>query len=157
MLQRYADTAKGMYHASKAATASISETLRLELEPIGFRVVTAMVGEIKTKFYRNASAPELPFNSFYKPAIQGITRMATGALNVKEEDPDVFAVFVVAKIVGGATGRIWKGGNAGLVQWATAFAPTTDMVSLDTAIFTPLTTVKDSIVCKDSDLEKVRR
>lgn len=89
----------------------MSETLRLELAPLGVRVITAMVGEIKTKFFGNSVNPELPSSSLYKPAIEGIKRAANGEMNVKQEDPDVFATFVVAKVVGGATGQIWKGGK----------------------------------------------
>lgn len=43
-----ADKKVGIYFASKAAANSISETLRLEMKPLGVRVVTAMVGAVTT-------------------------------------------------------------------------------------------------------------
>lgn len=43
----------GLYHSSKAAVTILSETLRLELAPLGVTVITGMLGSIRTNFHSN--------------------------------------------------------------------------------------------------------
>lgn len=51
------------YNASKAALTQYSETLRLELEPLGIRVLTVLAGQVATKL---PQVPQLDDGSFYK-------------------------------------------------------------------------------------------
>jgi 1-acylglycerone phosphate reductase len=41
---------QGIYNASKAAAASLTKTLRLELEPFGIKVVDMKTGAVKSEF-----------------------------------------------------------------------------------------------------------
>lgn len=52
------------YNASKAALTQYSETLRLELEPIGIKVVTVVTGQVSTNL---VALPTLEEKSIYKP------------------------------------------------------------------------------------------
>ena len=55
----------GVYHASKAASAMLTDTLRLEMKPFGIRVVEIKTGGIRSNFFENLkadanAAPKLP-------------------------------------------------------------------------------------------------
>ena len=52
------------YNSSKAALAQWSETLRLELEPLGIRVVTVVTGQVGSNL---PNAPKFESDSIYKP------------------------------------------------------------------------------------------
>ncbi|KAH7312627.1 hypothetical protein B0I35DRAFT_513950 [Stachybotrys elegans] len=70
------------YAASKAAAASLTENLRMELGPLGIRVVNLLTGGVKSKFTSNPdfSGTELPPDSIYnlaKSAIEGAWRDTT--------------------------------------------------------------------------------
>lgn len=54
-----------MYGASKAALTLMSETLRLEMAPLGVRVITLMTGGVATKFLSNRETVSLPQESYY--------------------------------------------------------------------------------------------
>ncbi|PVH81994.1 NAD(P)-binding protein [Cadophora sp. DSE1049] len=43
----------GVYAASKAAMFMLSETMRLELEPLGVRTATVVLGVVRTRFHAN--------------------------------------------------------------------------------------------------------
>ncbi|KAL2842727.1 IBR finger domain protein [Aspergillus pseudoustus] len=58
----------GAYNASKAAASSFTETLRLELEPVGIRVINLVTGAVQSTFHDNAPAPTLPPTSLYNVA-----------------------------------------------------------------------------------------
>jgi 1-acylglycerone phosphate reductase len=53
-----------VYNATKAALLQYSETLRLEMEPLGVRVLTALPGQIATNL---PQIPHLADTSIYKP------------------------------------------------------------------------------------------
>jgi len=52
------------YNGSKAALAQYSETLRLELEPLKIKVVTAVTGQVGSNL---PTPPHLTETSIYKP------------------------------------------------------------------------------------------
>jgi NAD(P)-dependent dehydrogenase (short-subunit alcohol dehydrogenase family) len=57
----------GAYCASKAAIHSLSDTLRMELAPLGIRVVTIQPGAVQSKFGANAEAKiRIPADSLYQ-------------------------------------------------------------------------------------------
>ncbi|CAK7204325.1 NADPH-dependent 1-acyl dihydroxyacetone phosphate reductase [Sporothrix eucalyptigena] len=63
------------YNASKAAVNSFGETLRLELAPLGVRVVTLKTGAIATKLFDNAGdLCHLPEGSVYSPLKERIEK-----------------------------------------------------------------------------------
>lgn len=43
----------GIYNMSKAATAMMTDTLRLELAPFGIKIIALKTGTVKSKFYEN--------------------------------------------------------------------------------------------------------
>ncbi|KAK7729339.1 hypothetical protein SLS63_006212, partial [Diaporthe eres] len=65
----------GIYSSSKAAIAQMSDTLRIEMEPLGVRVVTVMVGSASTTIFDKPGGQlHLPETSFYR--YPGIEEMA---------------------------------------------------------------------------------
>lgn len=61
---------QGVYNASKAALSMLSNTLRLELEGFGIKVVELRTGGVATNIVKNiqANEPKLPGGSIYEPA-----------------------------------------------------------------------------------------
>ncbi|KAI1389068.1 putative short-chain dehydrogenase/reductase [Hypoxylon trugodes] len=121
---------QGMYNSSKAAMTCISETLRLELAPVGVRVVTAMVGEMATQIYSHGGggggadySPSLPEGSWYKPVEDILRTQGQGQFQVNNEDPRVTARNLVTDTLGGKRGKIWRGGNAGFASVASWLLP----------------------------------
>lgn len=114
----------GIYNSSKAALTFLSETLKIELEPLGVRVVTAMVGAVKTQIYTKQSII-IPINSWYKPVEEIIAKQARGELQEpNNEPPDVTARNVVRDTLGGCRGKIWHGGEAGAARFGSWLLPT---------------------------------
>lgn len=96
----------------------MSETLRVELEPLGVRVVTSICGSVDTPMFAKPGGPMvLPEDSYY----HGIEEAAwkermdhqRQAANV-----DVIAGELVKDIVSGRRGVVWHGAFASLVKWA---------------------------------------
>lgn len=59
----------GLYSTSKAAVKQISEVLRVELESLGVRVVTSIIGAVDTPILHNShrGSFQMPPNSYYEP------------------------------------------------------------------------------------------
>ncbi|KAL2811228.1 hypothetical protein BJX63DRAFT_399473 [Aspergillus granulosus] len=111
------------YNASKAAVASYSDTLRIELEPLGIKVVTLFMGEVKTRLM----SPEAIFirpDSIYSDVSEKVKeRSQNHAKNSMA--PEEFAAEVVKEIMvkSPAHGKgeyLWKGTNAWLVWFLDA-------------------------------------
>ena len=89
----------GAYCASKAAINALSDALRMELAPLGIRVVTVQPGGIASQFGQTAakSAVTLPPDSRYKP----LQAQIQGRANVSQENAmpaEVFARELVARL-----------------------------------------------------------
>ncbi|KAF3391544.1 NADPH-dependent 1-acyldihydroxyacetone phosphate reductase [Penicillium rolfsii] len=106
------------YNASKAAVASYSDTLRIELEPLGIKVVTIFMGEVAT----NLMSPDnITFKdgSIYMDVLENVKeRSRKHAKNSMA--PNEFAKQVVGQIVNQSTtlGKgeyLWKGTNASII------------------------------------------
>jgi len=62
---------QAVYNASRAALAMLSDTLRLELQPFGIKVVDLKTGIVRTNILENLlelKQPALPKGSIYEPA-----------------------------------------------------------------------------------------
>ncbi|KAF7552354.1 hypothetical protein G7Z17_g4391 [Cylindrodendrum hubeiense] len=61
---------QAVYNSSKAALAMLSDSLRLELEPFGIKVIDLRTGVVQTNLIKNqqVTGPSLPEDSLYKPA-----------------------------------------------------------------------------------------
>ncbi|MCJ1228207.1 hypothetical protein MMC12_004868 [Toensbergia leucococca] len=113
-----------LYAASKAATTCLSETLRLELAPFGVKVITAMVGTVRSTFLSNNSSCTLPSDSLYAPIQTKIADAAAGKIYPGGMDVDTFAKRLVSDVLGGSTGRVWRGNVATVVRFISSFLPT---------------------------------
>ncbi|KAM0279896.1 hypothetical protein ACHAQH_004336 [Verticillium albo-atrum] len=115
---------QGIYNSSKAAVTFLSETLKIELEPLGVRVVTAMVGATNTQIYSNKDVA-LPVDSWYKPIEAFIQKQARGALQEPNNEPvEVTARNIVRDTLSGRRGKIWRGGEAGMASVGSWLFPT---------------------------------
>ncbi|KAK9371401.1 NAD(P)-binding protein [Lipomyces kononenkoae] len=114
----------GIFASSKAAEARISETLRLELEPLGVRVVTVMCGSADTPmFSKPGGQMKLPETSYYYN-VQDAAYKERMDHRAKAMKVEVLADKLVKDILGGAKGQIWHGAFAPLVRLATWAFPT---------------------------------
>jgi short-subunit dehydrogenase len=117
-----------IYQASKAALITAGEGWRLELAPLGVRVVTLVTGGVATKFLANLEPVSLPEDSYYK-SIKGIIE--------KQEDhvplgvaPEKYALDVLRYVERGGTGKIWIGGGSLVGRVANWLFPTWALVSI---------------------------
>lgn len=69
---------QGGYSAAKAAAASVTDSLRLELAPFGIRVINLSTGGVKSTFFNNSNNAELPGDSIYNPAKEVIEEAMNG-------------------------------------------------------------------------------
>ena len=113
----------GIYNSSKAAETWFSETLRIEMEPLGVRVITAMVGEVDTKIYDNGSPPDLPKGSYYEGVKQYITDQAAGRFQKSGELAEKTARNLVLDVLSGMSGQTRPGGVAGTASIASWLLP----------------------------------
>lgn len=113
----------GLYAASKAAVTLASNTMRLELKPLGVKVMTVMAGLVRTKFGDNLPPMVLPDDSYYKKAetFIGNTPGTKGHSMAKREMPvEQFADKLVDDILGRKSAHVWLGGMArisGILHW----------------------------------------
>jgi 1-acylglycerone phosphate reductase len=122
----------GLYSCSKAAVSMASDTLRLEMKPLGVRVINAMVGMVETNFGDNLVDVILPNDSFYKPVEVDINNTPGGKgqnMAKNKMKVDVFASQLVGDILAGKRGHIWRGGMSTISRICLAILPTWLMVS----------------------------
>ncbi|KAL3496107.1 hypothetical protein BJX62DRAFT_222153 [Aspergillus germanicus] len=113
------------YASSKAAVKAYSEVLRLEMAPLGVRVITVMSGVVHTNIFANNLEPDLPDDSLWKGAQKEVRDNATGtAQSPIGVSPEEFAKGVVDSVLGGSNGQIFKGGMAGFGWVVSSFLPT---------------------------------
>ena len=125
----------GVYNASKAAVASMTAALRLELQPFGIKVIDMKTGAVKSQFFQNqklsssnnntaSAGTKLPANTIYAPARADIERILDGAgIEPTMVESDVWAKAVVRDLLGTSPAPvIWRGGSATMVRLS-AFLP----------------------------------
>lgn len=120
-------TRAGIYNATKAALINASETWRLEMAPLGVRVITLVTGGIATNFFANLQTLVFPENSYY----QGIKDIIEDQpeQNPYGMEPEKFALDVLHQVEKGKSGKHWVGGGAGLVRSALWLLPQSLVVS----------------------------
>lgn len=121
----------GLYQASKAATEMLSETMRLELQPLGVRVISLVTGAVATNIMLGASIGGLPKSSPYnvKSVETAISKMASKDDGIKRTPASEYAKAVVNDMLGSCSGRIWRGQMAGVVNFMSKFVPASIIVS----------------------------
>lgn len=111
------------YNATKAAVVAYSDTLRLEVEPLGLKVVTLHMGEVSTPLMATDNI-NFGAESLYRDAEAAVKQRTTTHLD-KTMSPKQFAREVVGSIIGGKQSFLWRGTNASLVWLLNAFGPRT--------------------------------
>ncbi|KAB5535301.1 short-chain dehydrogenase [Coniochaeta sp. 2T2.1] len=113
---------QGIYNASKAALAMLSETMRLELAPFGVSVVDLKTAGVKTNFIGNTDAASLPKGSIYEPAREVIERaMSQADLAHRGISPERWAAEVLEALLGSCPPAVvWRGESALLARVAVA-------------------------------------
>lgn len=111
------------YSASKAAMAMFNDIQRVELEPLGIKVVDLKTGSLESNFGDNKSNPyELPEDSPYQPVKDEVLKVITGeTTEAYAEDRKAWAKNVVKDLMknpDSPPSQIWRGGAAGTIQTA---------------------------------------
>jgi NAD(P)-dependent dehydrogenase (short-subunit alcohol dehydrogenase family) len=117
------------YTSSKAAINVFSETLRMELAPLGVSVLTIMAGVVDSKFHANETFA-LPEGSRYAPIQDIIAGWASGASKPKGCPAEQFAQQVVKDILrSGSGGMVYRGPHSSWVAALSHYGPAsmTDM------------------------------
>ncbi|CAG8982819.1 hypothetical protein HYALB_00006628 [Hymenoscyphus albidus] len=102
-----------IYNASKAALHSYANTLRLELEPFGVRVMVVVTGGVKSDIARSERV--LPGDSLYLE-VEGEHRRRVGHSQEGAMDARVYARGVVREALRPCP-RVWWAWNLGLGGW----------------------------------------
>ncbi len=121
----------GIYQASKAATEMLSETMRLELQPVGVRVVSLVTGAVDTNIMKGSTTVSLASTSPYKvESVEAAMRKLAGPNDgIKRVPAANFAKVVVSDVLAGAAGKIWRGPMAGTIRFGSSFLPASILVS----------------------------
>ena len=110
---------QSVYNASKAAAASMTDSLRLELAPFGIKVIDLKTGAVKTNFFSNIKANDhsrhIPTDSIYQVAKEAVESTMDGEKFFEgTETAEDWAAHVV-KDLGRKSppSQIWRGTGAG--------------------------------------------
>lgn len=96
----------------------MSETLRVELEPLGVRVITSICGSVDTPMFGKPGGPmDLPNTSYYH-GVQDAAWKERMDHQRQATKVDLLAEKLVKDILNGTKGVIWHGAFASLVRWA---------------------------------------
>lgn len=110
------------YNATKAAVSAYSDTLRLELDPLGIRVVTFFMGEVSTNL-RSAESIKFRPDSLYADAEVKVKERTEKSAK-DSITPATLAKQVVPNVLGTKeVSYIWKGTNAFIVWLLNAIGP----------------------------------
>ncbi|RYP56730.1 hypothetical protein DL771_011669 [Monosporascus sp. 5C6A] len=107
----------GIYSSSKAAAKQISEILRVELRPLGVRVITGMVGAVKTPIHDRTGELNLPTGSYYQNIRDLINDIRKGTKKPGAVDVEVASKAIINDITSGKSGIIWRGGTSSLTRY----------------------------------------
>lgn len=126
------------------------------MKPFGVKVVTVITGSVETNLFVNAPEHHLPANSRYKTAAKEVAARATGVDVAQHSTPEEFARELVGDILGGASGKVYRGKLASIVRYASTYLPTWLAVSEESQILPAETySEQDILAKKDTGLEKV--
>jgi len=109
------------YNASKAAVHSYSDTLRLELKPLGIKVTTVWLGGVKTNMTMQKPTP-LPENSYYA-SIEAIFRKARAPTDNLISPEEFARDLVTATLKNSPARHLELGQGAKMVSWMSWLMP----------------------------------
>lgn len=107
---------QSIYCASKAAVSMFDEVLKVEMRPLGVRIVMVVTGSVESNINNEGSGFEGKERSEYREIEGRIGDLAYGKEIPNQVASEVYAERVVEDVLGGAKGKIWRGGNAALVR-----------------------------------------
>jgi NAD(P)-dependent dehydrogenase (short-subunit alcohol dehydrogenase family) len=116
------------YNASKAAASMFTATLRLELKPLGIKVVDLKTGSVRSNFSTNnlagGSTEILPSKSYYNLGKEAIEKFMVGEwLNEGGMDRHEWAQQIVQDVSQSKTPyESWRGASASRMWWG-SFLP----------------------------------
>ncbi|THH31488.1 hypothetical protein EUX98_g2694 [Antrodiella citrinella] len=87
------------YNSSKAALLQYGNTLRIELEPFGVKVITINTGKVQTRILRESSQWCLPESSMYKPINESYEAFGRKVLTAKSTCVQDYAQHAVKHIL----------------------------------------------------------
>jgi 1-acylglycerone phosphate reductase len=99
-----------IYQASKAALIIAGEGWRLELAPLGVRVISLITGGSATSFVKNLNTLTLPEDSYYKCIEEMIAEQPEHIPFAMA--PEKFALDVLHHVERSSTGKYWVGGGS---------------------------------------------
>lgn len=108
----------GIYSSSRSAQTRLSETLRLEMAPLGVRVVTVVLGGVETSGNNPLNIPdlELPPNSHYQKITSVIDRHKKTEIHPNKQNISIAATNVVEDVLKGR-GPFIRRGQASTLSW----------------------------------------
>jgi NAD(P)-dependent dehydrogenase (short-subunit alcohol dehydrogenase family) len=107
------------YSSSKAAAGMLTDSLRMELEPFGIKVIEMKSGAVKSKFFSNVSDTSLPADSVYNLAKEEIEKGMLGEDIIKNAaDATTWAEAVTSAIDRNSPPPvIWQGTSSTLARY----------------------------------------
>jgi 1-acylglycerone phosphate reductase len=114
----------GIYGSSKAALTLASDTLRLEVRPLGVNVITVIVGSVHTRVQDKVPPVVLPEGSPYVVVEKQINDLAEVPEEKDQMPVDRFAEELFNDILAGKTGHIYKGAMSSTARYLNWFMPT---------------------------------
>ena len=115
----------GSYCSSKAAVHSLTDALRMEVAPLGIRVVNVQPGGVKSSFGDNAEAGlRLPEGSLYAPVRAGVAARAQAGQQ-GATPTEAFVEPVVDKLLQDNPPAVIRGGKGSFsLVWMSRLLPT---------------------------------
>ncbi|KAI2465899.1 NAD(P)-binding protein [Annulohypoxylon bovei var. microspora] len=115
---------QAIYNSSKAALALLSDSLRLELQPFGIKVVDLRTGVVRTNLIKNLQEkdnPTLPKGSIYEPAREVVEKaLRQGGFEGQGMPAEQWAEAVVHDLQkANPPPVIWRGESAFLTRVST--------------------------------------
>lgn len=98
------------------------------MKPFGVKVATVITGAIETNLFVNAPEHRLPADSIYKAAKSEVSARATGTDVSQHSKREDFARDLVKDILGGASGKVYRGAMASTIRFASTYLPTSVLV-----------------------------
>ncbi|OAA79035.1 oxidoreductase, short-chain dehydrogenase/reductase family [Akanthomyces lecanii RCEF 1005] len=114
----------GAYSSSKSALHTVSETLRMELQPFGVTVACLVTGTVATRFHANEGEFSLPADSLYADILRTISRWARGEVGPDQGSVDDYVTQILPDVLGNSRGgKLWRGANSGAAWFASTWLP----------------------------------